>query len=124
MSLSVLVMPKELGPGTIVALDAIAHRRVHQDARHGGPEHDDEHFQGALALAGAAYAWHAALSPEERKRARLHWSKLHWLWQQIWPSGWTYGWSPKTPREDLIDAAALIVAEIERIDRAEAASKS
>jgi hypothetical protein len=28
-------------------------------------------------------------------------------------------WQPETPRADLIKAAALIVAEIERLDRAE-----
>lgn len=34
------------------------------------------------------------------------------------------GWQPKNPRRDLVRAAALIIAEIERIDRAEAKESS
>lgn len=33
----------------------------------------------------------------------------HWPWDSKW-------WKPKTDREDLVRAAALIIAEIERID--------
>ena len=37
--------------------------------------------------------------------------------QRMWP-GWAWSWwKPKNRRHDLIRAAALIVAEIERIDR-------
>lgn len=36
-----------------------------------------------------------------------------------WPSPDGKGWNPKSPREDLIHAAALIVAEIERLDKIE-----
>ncbi|WP_070108637.1 hypothetical protein [Burkholderia plantarii] len=35
-----------------------------------------------------------------------------------WPAGWIY--KPATPRRNLVKAAALAIAEIERIDRAEA----
>lgn len=38
--------------------------------------------------------------------------------RRLWP--WNNGFKPKKPREDLVRAGALIVAEIERIDRAEA----
>lgn len=37
------------------------------------------------------------------------------------PRGWPWGsswWKPKDPRRDLVRAGALILAEIERIDRA------
>jgi hypothetical protein len=34
-----------------------------------------------------------------------------WPWDLKW-------WKPTTPRRDLVKAAALIVAEIERLDRA------
>lgn len=37
-----------------------------------------------------------------------------WCWDRSW-------WKPTTPRRDLVKAAALILAEIERIDRAAAA---
>lgn len=38
----------------------------------------------------------------------------------ICPSSWPWHarfWKPKSPRQDLVRAAALIIAEIERIDR-------
>lgn len=35
-----------------------------------------------------------------------------WIWDEKY-------WKPKSPREDLVRAAALIIAEIERLDRAE-----
>jgi hypothetical protein len=35
-----------------------------------------------------------------------------------WPGGWDWSWfKPTTPRRDLVKAGALIVAEIERLDR-------
>lgn len=37
----------------------------------------------------------------------------HWPWSREW-------WKPKNPRRDLVKAGALIVAEIERLDRLEA----
>lgn len=74
-------------------------------------KHDDEHDPGELACAGAAYALEAGckLYPHsgtgfEEKPPEF------WLWEPQW-------WKPKDPRRDLIRAAALIVAEIERIDR-------
>jgi len=35
----------------------------------------------------------------------------------VWPWG-GFTWKPTTPRRDLVKAAALILAEIERLDRA------
>jgi len=75
------------------------------------PENDDQHDGGQMARAASCYAFHATgpsdiytdLGPP-----------TIWPWHLNW-------WKPKNPRRDLIRAAALIVAEIERIDRAEAA---
>jgi hypothetical protein len=36
-----------------------------------------------------------------------------WLWEKKW-------WKPSSPRKDLVKAAALLIAEIDRIDTAEA----
>ncbi len=36
------------------------------------------------------------------------------------PGGWPFAdtfWKPKSPRQDLVRAAALLIAEIERLDR-------
>ncbi|MEB3421767.1 hypothetical protein VK682_24660 [Salipiger manganoxidans] len=38
-------------------------------------------------------------------------------WLQLWPWDRKW-WKPTTPRRDLVKAGALIVAEIERLDRA------
>lgn len=73
------------------------------------PDHDDQHTDGAIARAAAAYAIHSTDYPTirgERSRA-LDW----WPWDLHW-------WKPKDRRRDLIRAAALTVAEIERLDRA------
>lgn len=69
-------------------------------------EHDDnENENGQLATAGACYAANAA--------------DFVWIggWPgEVWP--WRRGWwKPSTPRRDLVKAAALIIAEIERLDR-------
>ena len=70
-------------------------------------EHDDRHTDGSLALAGASYARHAHAHPHLSEIA----TPADWPWE----SGW---WKPKDRRRDLVRAAALIVAEIERLDRA------
>lgn len=65
---------------------------------------DDLQIHGQIARAAAAYALNAAGYPAT--------SKDIWPWLDHW-------WKPGTPRRDLVKAAALIIAEIERLDRAE-----
>jgi hypothetical protein len=68
-------------------------------------EHDDEHETGEMALAAAAYALTAC---GFRREAAL----------EIWPKKWSRLWlKPTTSRRDLVKAGALILAEIERLDR-------
>jgi hypothetical protein len=69
-------------------------------------EHDDAHAHGELALAGAAYAF----------------ADKHGLKPWFWPFDRAW-WKPKSRRENLVRAAALIIAEIERIDRRAARAK-
>jgi hypothetical protein len=89
------------------AIDEIAAERRRQiEAEGWALEHDDLHGPGELSRAGACYAmaWtgaNAGILAEEM-----------WPWDFEW-------WKPKGPRRDLIRAAALIVAEIERLDRDE-----
>lgn len=90
------------------AVDEIAAERRRQVEAEGWTvEHDDRHSAGEIALAAAAYAY-GSQYPDEIRAAggRPNW----WPWEARW-------WKPSTPRRDLIKAAALIVAEIERIDR-------
>lgn len=88
------------------ALADIADERQRQISAEGWtPEHDDEHDTGELARAAACYALSAG--------GRLATVITQWPWDRK-------HWKPKSPREDLVRAGALILAEIERIDRAAA----
>lgn len=70
------------------------------------PEHDDQHVRGELATAAALYAF------PDRIRA---WNDLL---ARFWPWGDAF-WKPKSRRENLVRAGALIAAEIDRLDRLE-----
>lgn len=73
-------------------------------------DHDDTHVHGEMALAALCYTQSAA-SQLGNPPAPLQGVPGFWPWSAEW-------WKPKTPRRDLVRAAALIVAEIERLDRA------
>lgn len=87
-------------------IDEIVSERRRQVTTEGyDTKHDDAHRDGAIAKAAAAYA---AASVKAATGAML------------WP--WSIDkFKPKHGRDSLIKAAALIIAEIERRDRAEAA---
>lgn len=72
-------------------------------------ENDDLHVDGELAKAAACYA-----APEITKSADPTLLKV-WPWDVSW---WKP--TPKNIRRRLVKAGALIVAEIERLDRAAA----
>lgn len=75
------------------------------------PEHDDDHSDGSLAQAAACYAL------GRRKLESLGGHRVDlWPWEDE-------AWKPKDARRNLVRAAALLVAEIERIDR-QAAGKT
>jgi hypothetical protein len=94
--------------------DVLAERRRHRQEGW-TPEHDDHHTGGELALAAAAYAvgqnaWLEGPPIERRGLGTLH--------RKLWPWDWAW-WKPKDRRRDLVRAGSLIIAEIERLDRAE-----
>jgi len=106
------------------AQDVLAERERQVGAEGWTPEHDDEHVFGDMALAAAAYA--ANSSPRGKQGDVLvgrtqAWGRAGWfdLPRLLWPwdSSW---WKPADPRRDLVKAGALILAEIERLDRAAA----
>jgi len=75
-------------------------------------QHDDQFVDGQLANAASCYACRAASRDWYRKE-----------FETMPAGGWPFSyrkWKPKTRRQDLIRAAALIVAEIERLDRLQA----
>ena len=95
----------------MTALDEIAAERRRQIEAEGfDASHDDQYPPGTLALAAAVYALPAA------EGNSIHASGVR-VWRALWP--WDGSWLKRTTRRrDLIKAGALIVAEIERIDRA------
>jgi len=83
---------------TAAARDVLAERRRQVEAEGWTPHHDDCHNKGELANAAACYAAGIAIVDL-------------WPWSRDW-------WKPRSHRRNLVKAAALILAEIERIDRA------
>lgn len=95
--------------GTKALLDVVAERQRQVSVEDWTPDHDDQQKNGELACAAACYAEHASW----RRTFPIVSAPRDWPWERAW-------WKPSTPRRDLVKAAALILAEIERIDRAEA----
>ena len=93
------------------ARDVLAERRRQVEVEGWTTAHDDgANDVAAMADAAACYAMHAG-----QMLARAYSTPClqpHSLWP--WDASW---WKPTTPRRDLVKAGALILAEIERIDR-------
>lgn len=91
-------------PLSAFALAVIAERRRQVEAEGWTTEHDDAHRKGELASAASCYADSAGEGST-------------WLTPPGWPwaADW---WKPAGFRRDLVKAAALILAEGEKFDRA------
>lgn len=99
------------------AIDDIAAERLRQIEVEGWTqEHDDGYDTGDLARAASCYALSASeegvafddfLYDDNGAPLCPRW----WPWDADW-------WKPNVARRDLVKAGALIVAEIERLDRA------
>lgn len=87
------------------AADVLAERQRQITAEGWTPEHDDEYEHGELADAAGCYALSSELFDCAGEPPRP------WPWPDEW-------WKPGNRRRDLVKAGALILAEIERIDRA------
>ena len=81
--------------------DVIVERYRQVNDEHFSADHDDEHTDCSLAIAGAYYA---AFSTDTIVDP--------WPWDESWLK-------PTTHRQNCVKAAALIIAEIERLDRRE-----
>lgn len=88
----------------VAAIEDVIAERERQVAIEGwAPAHDDTYRAGELPAAAVCYALHGAP-------------------QQGCPQQWPFAaewWKPGEPRRNLVKAAALLIAEIERLDRAE-----
>lgn len=98
--------------------DVIAERARQLVVEEYTEQHDDqEHMTGDLALAAACYA--------RGRRQDFHDVAMPGKGAQCVPTAWPWDpnyWKPKNYRRDLVRAAALLIAEIDRIDRATAKS--
>jgi hypothetical protein len=90
--------------------DVITERRRQIEVEDWTPGHDDEHKNGELARAACCYAYEATRTDYQRELDNQVTPPL-WPWDNEW-------WKPKDRRRDLVRAAALLLAEIERLDRA------
>lgn len=100
----------------VKVIEDIAAERTRQIEKEGWtPEHDDQHDAGELSGAAAAYSLYSANELHPNSQGDVFGADVlppGWCWDPAW-------FKPTTPRRNLIKAAALIVAEIERIDRME-----
>lgn len=84
-------------------MDVAAERRRQIEVEGWTPEHDDAtHLPGELALAACCYC----VADENEAPPAV------WPWAPEW-------WKPKDRRRNMVRAAALLLAEIERHDRME-----
>ncbi|MBX3579950.1 MAG: hypothetical protein KF723_22330 [Rhizobiaceae bacterium] len=108
----------------MAALDVMAERRRQIEVEGWTAEHDDRHTDGDLATSAACYIrpdLRSATTDENGTRLEDPWP---W-WNVVDDGGRLYSrlkvwWKPKDRRRDLVRAGALILAEIERLDRAAA----
>ncbi|HBW9954638.1 TPA: hypothetical protein MFX73_04400 [Klebsiella pneumoniae] len=90
---------------TAAAAAVLAERKRQVAAEGWTPGHDDEYEHGELADAAGCYALSSELFDCAGEPPRP------WPWPDEW-------WKPTNRRRDLVKAGALILAEIERLDRA------
>ncbi|MGF6878399.1 hypothetical protein [Paraburkholderia sp. MM5477-R1] len=104
---------------TDAARDVVAERKRQVTVEGFTAEHDAK-YPGAMAKAAATYAAHAGamasigyeVDYEAYRGVPVHQVSAPWPWDDEW-------WKPTTVRHDLVKAGALLLAEIERLDRAE-----
>lgn len=95
----------------LAACDVLAERARQVEAESYTPERDDQYTSGQLADAASTYAWWAR-----------SWN-LPYAQCTHTPTMWPWApetWKPQPQRQMLIKAGALILAEIERLDRQKA----
>jgi hypothetical protein len=87
------------------ARDVLAERQRQIKVEGWTPAHDDAYADGVISAAAACYALHSEPVGNVGDYLRF------WPWSNNW-------WKPKDRRSNLVKAGALILADIERIDRA------
>lgn len=110
---------------TMHAIDMVGAERIRQITAEGfTTDHDDQHADGVLARAGACYAMNAGKAAQYEERHEIRMLPADYARSPM-PAEWPWAldwWKPKTQMQDLLRAAALILAEIERRLRQEPVS--
>ncbi|WP_443698629.1 hypothetical protein [Pseudomonas sp.] len=101
-----------LATGTALG-DVAAERQRQLSVEGWTDQHDDEHDGGELAGAASAYALYAANELHPHSQGDGNYGEAC---PEVWPFNPNW-WKPVDPRTALVKAGALILAEIERIDR-------
>ena len=95
--------------------DVLAERRRQIEAEGWTPEHDDTHAGGEMAFAAASYVIGVSTLTGAVSKGKLSFRWAYRIWPRAWDLKW---WKPSDRRRNLVKAGALILAEIERLDRA------
>ena len=94
-------IPSSWGKLRMSVIQEVGERRSQQIAKGYDADHDDEHADGSIGKAAIAYIGRAIGTSDA---------------VAMYP--WKDGFAPSgSSRKDLIDAAALCIAEVERLDR-------
>lgn len=101
----------------LAIFDVFAERKRQIEQEQYSPEHDDEYDQNELIRAASSYLNHVVgrrwVCESKSFGVDVYQSEEA---PDLWPWEPDF-WKPKDPRRDLVRAAALIIAEIEKIDR-------
>lgn len=97
------------------ASDMLAERRRQIEVEGWTADHDNRHDRGEMADAAACYAATERVFFADHHNVGRGYEAFTtyrdaWPWADLW-------WKPKDRRNNLVRAAALILAEIERLDR-------
>jgi len=105
------------------AFDVLGERNRQIEQEHYSIKHDDSYQMNELSRAAASYVnnvvsrgwvFNSVYGPEAYQSEEV---------PDLWP--WSdEHWKPKNPRRDLVKAAALIIAEIDRMDRSSEGEQS
>lgn len=105
-------------PAKVSAIDLIAAERQRQISEEGWtPEHDDDvHARGDLLSAAVAYCEAVRRQIYDKNPDLNHVRAMYWPWNSA-------SWKPsEDPQRNLVKAAALLAAEIDRRERTRTAS--
>lgn len=93
--------------------DVVAERERQRYGEGFDAARDDKYTDGQMAKVAGCYALASASNYTGKfPDTFVVWG---WAWPRDWATSW---WKPTSRRRDLVKAGALILAEIERLDRA------